>query len=455
MGLKKGIVAAFAVVVGISFLNQAQAQNASQQMPYVDQEFSCISQQQAQKYISDFGVDADSFGGIELCDSKVDSKKLFNDLQIIEQGQFDTSGSNLFIKNYIPADQYYNWMKTQTRGMNRGNDIPYATAYNSWGYFTMQDGWAKLSTLGRVGTVIHEARHTAGYRHYPCNQGPYMGANLDGCDQNYAQAGSHAIEMEYYAQVSVNGKNFHPVYKSMARLMAMGRSSFVFNASPIKKREAVMAMGEYNTPVLFEGGKKFAREGSDFAGRMKRTSFGASLFNGLQAVALDMYEVTAFRPSRSDDYSYFKLLISNNKFGALKDFEEFDRNQKRYVMAVTSSNQLVPFVFPRGDWGTAKATSLDVARTATKLPSGEEGYFLVNTAGDIHSVNPETQQITSTGKKWDAQVLAAANFNNQTLLLKADGTIYQKNADGSESAFDNGRYTEMVNVPLYDAFEVK
>ncbi|WP_413288759.1 hypothetical protein [Bdellovibrio sp. HCB337] len=440
-----------AVLLLVSTLGEV---TLASQLPYLDQDFSCVPQQQAQKYIDDFGIDTDSFGGLELCNASVDTKKLFNDLQIVEQGQFAANASNLLIKGYVPADQYYGWMKGQTRGMNRGNDVPYATAYNRWGYFTMQDGWAKLSTLGRVGVVIHEARHTAGYRHYPCNKGPYMGASLDGCDTNYAQGGSHAIEMEYYARVTVAGENFHPVYKAMARLMAMGRTNFVFNASPIQKREAVLAMDENNSPVLFDGTRKMSREGTDFVGRLKRTSFGAALFNGIQAMALDMYEITAFRPSNNDDYSYFKLLATNS-VGTLKDFEEFDRNQKRYVAVVTTSNQMMTYNFPRGSWNAARPTSLNVVRTATMLPSGEQGYFLVNDNGDVHSLNGETQQLSATGKTWNAQVESVVLFNNKTLVLKKDGGIYQQNADGSESLFDDGKYHEMVNVPLYDAFEVK
>ncbi|MGZ3743513.1 MAG: hypothetical protein ACXWRA_06640 [Pseudobdellovibrionaceae bacterium] len=423
-------------------------------LPYGDQDFACITQQQAQKYVSDFRVNAGSFGGMELCNSAVDTKKLFNDLQIIEQGQFSTADSNLLIKGYIPADQYYSWMKNQTRGMNRGNDIPYATAYNRMGYFTMQDGWAKVSTLGRVGVVIHEARHTAGYRHYPCQQGPYMGASLDGCDQDFAQAGSHAIEMEYYARVSVMGQNFHPVYKAMARLMAMGRSNFVFNTSPIQKREALLALEEQAGPILFDGTRKVQREGNDFAGQLKRTSFGAALFNGLQAVALDLYEITGYSPKINDDYSYFKLL-GMSQMGSLKDFEEYDVNQKRYVAAVTSTNQLAFYNFPKGSWNSPASLPLTVERTANTLPTGEKGYFLVNNGGEIYSANGDTQQVTATGKKWDTQVQSAALFGGKVLLLKNDGRIYMKNTDGSESAFDNGKYTQMVNVPLYDAFEVK
>src|SRR5437868_9320068 len=235
----------------LSTLAGVRVAAAAMPMGYDDKDFGCISQQQADQYVSDFGINADSFGGMELCKNEIDTKKLFNDLQIIAGGQFDAGKDNLLIKGIVPADQYYSWMRSQTRGMERGNDVPYATAYNRMGYFTMQDGWAKSSTLARVGVVIHEARHTAGYRHFPCNQGPYKGARLDGCDQNYAQGGSHAIEMEYYARVSVAGQNFHPVYKAMARLMAMGRSNFVFNSSPIQKREGLLALDALTGPVLF------------------------------------------------------------------------------------------------------------------------------------------------------------------------------------------------------------
>jgi hypothetical protein len=442
------------LIAGVVLLAGVTAAHADP-MGYKDADFGCVAQQQADKYIQDFSINTESFGGIELCDNKVDTKKLFNDLQIIEQGQFDETLTNKLITGVIPANEYYSWMKTQTRGMDRGNDIPYATAYNSMGYFTMQDGWAKSSTLGRVGVVIHEARHTAGYRHYPCTQGPYKGASLDGCDQDYAQEGSHAVEMEYYARVSVAGKNFHPVYKAMARLMAMGRSNFVFNTSPIQQREAILAMDEQtHTPVIFEGTKKLPREGNDFVGHLKRTSFGAAVFNGIQAVALDLYEITGYRPSNDDDYSYFKLL-KMSEMGALKDFEEFDRNQQRYVAVVTGANKLATYNFPRGTWNNASVLSIDVDRTATALPSGEQGYFLITRNGEIHSVNPENQQVSSTGKTWDSQAVSVAKIGDKILTLKKDGVIYQKTAGGAESAFDDGKYSEMVSVPLYDAFEVK
>jgi len=187
-------------------LNTAEPVSASvhndQSMPYMDGDFACISQTQAQKYVKDFRIDTQSFGGFELCNSAVDFKKLMNDFVIIENGRFQKvlGQNNLFIRDFLQGQDYYTWAKSQTRGVERGQDIPTATAYNSGGYFTMQDGWARSSTLGRVGTFIHEARHTAGYRHYPCQQGSYQGSSMAGCDSSYSQGGSHAVEMEYYAK---------------------------------------------------------------------------------------------------------------------------------------------------------------------------------------------------------------------------------------------------------------
>lgn len=145
-----------ALIVALFFVNVAVAE-----IPYQDSEFSCLTNAEADKYVKDFNIDVTSFGGKELCDATIDTKKLFNDIKIVEGGKFKTGENNL-IKGFVDGSKYYSWLISQTRGVERGNDVPWATAYNAGGYFTMQDGWAQLSTLGRVGTFIHEARHTEG-----------------------------------------------------------------------------------------------------------------------------------------------------------------------------------------------------------------------------------------------------------------------------------------------------
>lgn len=430
---------------------------SANEMPYMDDQFGCIDRATADRYIRDFGIDTRSFGGLELCRAQVDTKKLLNDLQIVEQGRFGTQGNNTLIRGFVPASNYYPWLKSQTRGMNRGNDVPYATAYNRMGYFTMQDGWAKMSTLGRVGTVVHEARHTAGYRHYPCNQGPYAGARLDGCDQNYQAGGSHGVEMEYYARVSVQGTNFHPVYKSMARLMAMARSNFVFNQPVMQAREALLVMGTDGVPTLFDRAQRYTREAPAVAAphALKRTSFGAVLFDGLNALSIELYEVTSFRPVLEDSYSYFKLLERDHT--PVRDLEELDVGSKRYLVKITTDNKIATFNFPSGDWNSSRAIPTSARRLATVAESGQKGLFVVASDDRILPFDPATQQFgAALAFPWQPQFVNFASWGQRTYGVTRDGKVWIREAQQwspwSEAA--DLVAADLVAVPLYDAFQV-
>ena len=431
----------------------------AQELPYKDTDFSCTDQATAQKYVRDFSVDTQSFGGMELCNSQVDTKKLLNDLEILDKGHFNTSGgNNLFIRGFIPADNYYNWMKGQTYGIERGEGIPAATAYNSGGYFTMQDGWSQLSTLGRVGTVVHEARHTAGYRHVSCTQGPYQGASMAGCDTTYQYAGSHAIEMEYYARVSVMGTNFHPVYKAMARLMGIARSNFVFNQPVITKREGVLALSSNGAQADFiVDDQVIQRDVPQVQNAvLKRTSFGGAMFDGKQAYAIELYGNQHLNANIEDTYSYYKLLDRTD--GQVYDFEEFDVAPKRYVIQMKSNNYLQFFDFPNGDWKRGSSISIQAQRSATMLPNGQSGFFLIDNQGSIYPVNLQTQNLDrALNFKWDPSHVNVASYGGKTLILKTDGVIYEKQAGGAEVPWSlaRGHYTALVNSPIYDGFNVE
>ncbi|MEK6772442.1 MAG: hypothetical protein AABY64_00760 [Bdellovibrionota bacterium] len=427
----------------------------AQELPYIDNQFACTNAAEANQMIADFKVNVSSFGGLELCNEKKDIKKLFNDLTIIKNGRFTNTGSNLFIRNFIASDRYYDWMKSMTRGMNRGNDIPAATAYNRSGHFTMQDGWTKLSTLGRVGTVLHEARHTANYAHTRCKHGPYMNTNSAGCDEDYAYGGSHAVEMEYYARVSVLGQNFHPVFKAMARLMAVARSNFVFNTSPIQTREALLAINSSNQGVLFDKQNVIQREVPNAKGTLKRTSYGAAIFTGPQAYSIEMYGKTGLPPLILDTYSYFKLLLSLDK--QIKDFEEFDTNQKRYVVGLTEANKLVSFNFPLGEWNPEVDVNFTPHRSVTTVETGAQGYFLIDSNMDIYKYDISTKKLSAPlDFKWNPEYINIAKVDNHLFILKNDGKIYEKLASGNIelSRFPAANYSNLVSVPLYDGFEV-
>lgn len=428
-------------------------------LPYKDGDFGCFDAAKADRYLSDFQVDVDSFGGRELCNGAKDTKKLLNDLYLIENAQFQATKDHSFIKGYVDRANYYSWMKAQTRGVNRGHDIPYATAYNSGGYFTMQDGWATISTLGRVGTIIHEARHTAGYRHFICTFGPYANSSVSGCDTSYAQGGSHAVEMEYYARVVLEAKNLHPAYQSMARLMALGRSNFVFNQTPMKKREALLGLTQ-DKIVLIDGDQVIERPlpAAAVGSRLKRTSFGASLVKGEKAIAVDLYLKDQINFSASDDYSYYKLFQSVRD-GAPKqvnDTEELDQGVMRYFTVLGEQGKVFAYDFPNGVWANASAALPDARSFITRAPNGQAGLFVVKADGTIVPYDLVNRRYGSPlADRWTANTAAIAVYNNSTLVkLMNDGTVVDSSNDTALPSLTNYRFTDLVNVPLYDTFQV-
>ncbi len=424
---------------------------AANPLPAFDSEFGCIEQSQAVRYINEFNIDSESFGGIELCDSSKDSKKLFNDLQIVEHGQFNGSAANIFIQEFVPATDYFSWLRQQTNGIQRGDDIPWATAYNSGGYFTMQDGWAKLSTLGRVGTIIHEARHTEGYYHTNCEHGPYKGSNISGCDASVSAGGSHGVEMEYYARVVLQGANFHPVYQSMARLMLLARSNFVFNESPMAAKDVLIArtsegltrISESETEILnwqLPGSESF---------KLKRTSLGATLLNlpsGAWSIDLDRPDVA---PALSDDYSYFKLLKMSPPAGII-DVEEVDINLRRYLYAVDAQERIYSYVFGNGAW--SNATPLPgVDHLATANPMGQPGLFAIFKDRTYCPIQVPNLRCDRTPMPWPAGARRFAQFNNVSLRLDENGVVYDsKNQPWGE--LNGVEVLDMTLVPHFDVF---
>lgn len=430
-------------------------------LPVFDKEFSCFNKVDADRYVSDFNINVKSFGGMELCDSKLDTKKLFNDLSLVEQGAFDVAPQNVFIRNYVASAEYYKWLKQQTRGMNRGNDIPHATAYNSWGYFTMQDGWATLSTLGRVGVVIHEARHTEGYRHIPCTHGPYEGSSNDGCDKDYEYGGSHAVEMEYYGRVVTAGRNFHPIYKSMARLMAMGRSNMMFNKSPIQVREVLTALDKDGRPAIVDEGKVTVRDGLTVApGRLKRASHGASLFYGKMTYAIDLYSFRDQNANMEDAYSYYKLLFLDKGQGPdpMKDFEEVDIGTRRFAVGIKNDGTISSYQFAQGKWGPFANQNANAVSILTTSPAGEHGVFVLMNDGSIYRYDALKMTYGAPlTQRWPKELAAITTVNGQMISLSTDGRVssFQEKAWSEFLPLKGVSISQIVSSPIYDAFVVE
>ncbi len=420
-------------------------------LPVNDADFKCISATQAERYVTEFGINVNSFGGMELCNSTVDTKKLFNDLQLVEEGRFSGAKKNLFIRDAIPVTQYYSWLKRMTAGIRRGHDMPTATAYNSGGYFTMQDGWATLSTLGRVGTLVHEARHTEGHRHMQCSHGPYKDAFMSGCDSSIAQGGSHGIEMEYYSRVVLQGENFHPAYAQMARLMNLARANFVFNQDPMTQAEALVAVSNQDLILLNQQGvlsDQSIQGLSDY--RLHRASHGVSLQKDNVALAVDLNQKNS--TPVEDDYSYFKLLSERRLNEEYVELQEVDLANRRYLLALTKSGKLYTYEFAQGGWSNPSPAP-DVAALITTAPNGLEGIFVLTKTGQVQPIDPRTlTRSPALATNWPDNAEDFVNWNSQLLMVSSQGKVEEVSSGKSFSPLSNRSIQQLVRAPVYNAF---
>lgn len=423
-------------------------------LPYLDKDFGCIDQKEADDLVERFQIDTDSFGGLEKCSANVDTKKLFNDLLIVRDGKFSGNSTNIYIKNFVRADNYFSWLQSMTYGVRRGHDVPYATAYNSGGYFTMQDGWAKLSTLGRVGTIIHEARHTEGYYHVRCQQGPYLDSSVSGCDTTLESGGSHGVEMEYYARVSEMGANFHPVYKSMARLMLLARANFIFNRPAMTAQDTVMAVSDSEGYLVDDEQLKTVGFKHEDNMVMKRTSFGAAWFGEGKALAFDFYAPEESFELLEDDYSYFKLLKMNTLPQDIIDMEEYDTAGRRFLVSIDSRNRLYSYHYGEGGWSRPITVSGgDVAFLTPVAPNGEKGLFIVKKDFSIYPFDAKRETVErALDIKWDPEVSSYAILNDDLLSLSANGIVKRQKDGKPHALFEKVNVKQILNVPVYDVF---
>ncbi len=440
----------------------------AQTLPYLDEQFSCIDPVVARRYIKDFNISIKSFGGKEYCNPKSDSKRILSDISLIEKGRFEpVDEKNIFINQFVDREHYYDWMKRETRGMKRGNGMPYASAYNSWGYFTFQDGWAQSSTLGRVGTIIHEARHTAGYKHTICTQGPYVKTRVSGCDEALSDGGSHGVEMEYYARVVLEGRNFHPVYAAMARLMVLGRSNAFFNSIPMQKKEILALHSRDGKMIVFDGHSVIERNSTQGLGLenvLKKTSFGVTLLSStLLPMAVDLYSDRHGSAVMNDAYSYFKMLFRGDaeKMNFL-DMEEYDIGDQRFLVALNRSREIFSYTFADGEWSDPVKLTGSPMKFVQTAPDFSTGVFVLDESGKVFPYDASLKTVQAPLKtEWNfAEVSAYVSWNHsQYILSKVDGHLYEVNQQTNElqrvPELADYSFSDVTVAPMYDAFRIE
>lgn len=417
-------------------------------------EQDCFPKTKAQKWIQDFNISINTFESDDLCRSESDLKLILEDLQLIENAVFIGKKENIFILDIIDQNQYFVWLKDQTNGIRRAHDIPFATAYNTNGYFTLQDGWRNLSSLGRVGTLIHEARHTEGSNHIRCIHGPYKNSSVQGCDQSVEQKGSHAVEMEFYARVVLEGQNFHPVFVQMARLMTLARSNFVFNIPPVTRREILVGLSSdhiitQNHDQLVES---IELPSKDMA-RLKRSSAGFTLILNDQVQTIDF---ASDNPIWIDDeFTYYKIL-NDDRLKGIIDLEEYDTNERRFVVALTNEGMLYTYKFSQGSWSSG-VRAQDVKQFVTTDPNGKEGLYILTYDKDLYPLDPSTLTRGDRSQTiWPATALQFFNWENHLYRIEASNNIQSSNIFRSDNKkhflFNNQKLNQVIKAPVYDIF---
>ena len=244
----------------------------------------------------------------------------------------------------------------------------------------------------------------------------------------------------------------------MARLMALGRSNFVFNQTPIRAREALLAKTDAKL-LLLDGETMFERALPEAAKNftLKRTSFGASLVKESKALALDLYAISNGGALVKDDYSYYKLFQTSlaNPPREIHSIEEIDVGERRFFAVLGEQGKVYSYDFPNGAWARASNPLSGAQSFVTHAPDGSAGLFVVKSDGAILPFNLLTRTYGAPLRdRWLSGVRSYTPYGKDLLKLLADGSVVNASSGSPVREWNGVLVNELVAVPLYDAFEV-
>jgi hypothetical protein len=226
----------------------------------------------------------------------------------------------------------------------------------------------------------------------------------------------------------------------------------------MKKREALLGLAGdklvlVDNNEIIERPVPAAAQGS----RLKRTSFGASLVKGDASVAVDLYNKENIGFSAKDDYSYYKLFQSprDNMPASVQDTEELDVGSLRFFTVLDQQGKMSSYDFPNGVWFAAVSGPANGKALVTRAPNGQAGLFVVGNDGTITPFDVNARRFSAPlADKWRADTTAFAMLNSTLVRLTAEGQIVNAQTGVPMNGFAKYRFTDLVNVPMYDAFEV-
>ena len=231
----------------------------------IQEELGCVPAEKAAKYVQLLGVQTEQFGPLELCESTNLNKKLLDAIHSLELGRFSRTSASPLTRRVVEGD-YLPYLTERIDRVERngcsGDETVVACVKPGQTTMHLQDYFFRLPAVNRVGTLLHEARHIDGFPHVDCESGPLAGSP-GGCDPRWAYRGSYAVELEYYARVALEGENFHPVYRTIARASAVALMEENFNEAPAQPRERLAIVHKDGGGLsLFDGDRVVERPGA-------------------------------------------------------------------------------------------------------------------------------------------------------------------------------------------------
>ncbi|RYZ95373.1 MAG: hypothetical protein EOP11_25010, partial [Proteobacteria bacterium] len=215
----------------------------------------CVPAIEATAYQKQFQLKFANFGPWDLCSEASDTKKVLSALHTIRAAEFSDEASPLITR--VSDETDFDYLAHRARRIQKngcaGDETVVACVRPGEHTLRLQAPFFAIPAVNRVATLLHEARHVDGFPHVTCEAGPLSGSD-GGCDPNLKYHGAYAVELSYYARVALNGKNFHPAYKALARssAVALMEQNFVRNPAPSRERLALLDFADGHLR-LFDG----------------------------------------------------------------------------------------------------------------------------------------------------------------------------------------------------------
>ncbi|MBI3554900.1 MAG: hypothetical protein HY074_01395 [Deltaproteobacteria bacterium] len=438
----------------------------------------CIDADVAHKLIKDYGLEMGRFSGsTELCDSKRPGKKMLNAILMLDQGKFGPTARAGLDRQMITTDYatYFRQRIGRVVFDNQcgGTSWVLACVINSNPVMHVEKPYFDddMALALQMTVLVHEARHTEGFPHYRCYTGGNAGKN-GACDLSYEAGGAYAVEVEYETRVALNGLNFNPVFKTMARLFAIDRLNNNFVTAPTTKKPALFLVDQADSHVVVLDREGHANELSDVVlgkGRLIGRDSGANLMfedPTREPMYLDYYARKLFPQTAVAPVVGLTMRNYATSWSAAKKQNLVD------ILNDAAGNGIQIRLFKNqleAAKGLDNAPVVDLPATETPVallstlpcltPEGASvGFYVRMASGAIYQIDtsnvPRRAGMSRVACTWPQDLASITRFSGKVVVLDGEGHLSVLEENGTRSPFPGApglaarRFTHAVAAEL-------